>query len=177
MATTDLTNKVLVSSLMLVVMIASINAQADIKAICMKARNPSFCTNFMKSNPTATSANIPTLAKITFAAAQASATTSLTKIQALAKTETNPSLKKSYTSCVEQFGNAISNLNEGKQNLASGDGAGLNIKVSAAMEDSTTCQDGLASVKADPTVVTNSGDFQNICGIVLVISNMMGGRT
>ncbi|ESQ48204.1 hypothetical protein EUTSA_v10022367mg [Eutrema salsugineum] len=166
--------KVFVSSLMFFVMIGSLNAQvADIKAICGKAKNPSFCSSYMKSNPKTSGADLRTLANITFGSAQTSAKGALAKIQSLVKTETNPTLKKGYTSCVEQYKNSISNLNDAKQNLASGDGPGLNIKVSAAMEGSSTCQDNLANVKADPSTVKNSGDFQNICGIVLVISNMM----
>ncbi|VVA97964.1 unnamed protein product [Arabis nemorensis] len=155
-------------------MIGSLNAQkADLKAICAKAKNPSFCSTYMKSNPKTSGADIQTLAKITFDSAQTSASGALTNIQSLAKKETNPTLKKRYTACVEQYKNAISNLNEAKQNLASRDGPGLNIKVSAAMEGSTTCQDGFANLKADPSAVKNNSDFQNICGIVLVISNMM----
>ncbi|CAA7015597.1 unnamed protein product [Microthlaspi erraticum] len=165
---------VFVSCLMFFLTIGSLNAQkADINAICAKAKNPTFCSNYMKSNPKTSTADIKTLAKITFGSAQANASGALTKIQSLVKTETNPTLKKGYTSCAEQYKNAMSSLNDAKQSLDSGDGPGLNIKVSAAMEGSTTCQDDLAKVKADPSTVKNSGDFQNICGIVLVISNMM----
>ncbi|CAH2053484.1 unnamed protein product [Thlaspi arvense] len=174
MATYLRKKNVFASALTLFVMISSLNAQvADIKAICGKAKNPSFCTNYMKSNPKTSGADIKTLAQITFGSAQTSATGALTKIQSLAKTANSPALKQGYTSCVEQYKSAISILNEAKQSLATGDKGGLNIKVSAAMTSSTTCQDDLANVKADPSAVKNSDDFQNICGIVLVISNMM----
>ncbi|KAJ0238425.1 Pectinesterase inhibitor 2 [Hirschfeldia incana] len=169
---TYMMNNVLVSCLMFLVIIGSLNAKAaDIKAICGKAKNPSFCTNYMKSNPKTSGADIKTLATITLGSAQTSASRVLTKIQSLATKETSPVLKKGYTSCVEQYKNTISSLDEATKSLTSGDGQGMNIKVSAAMEGSTTCQDGLS--KADPSVVKDSGDFQNICGIVLVISNMM----
>jgi pectinesterase inhibitor-like protein len=82
-------------------------------------------------------------------------------------------MKKAYTSCVQHYKSAISSLNDAKQSLASGDGKGLNIKVSAAMEGPSTCEQDMADFKVDPSAVKNSGDFQNICGIVLVISNMM----
>ncbi|CAN6925690.1 unnamed protein product [Brassica oleracea] len=174
MATTYMVNNVLVSCLMFFVMIGSSNAKpADIKAICGKAKNPSFCTNYMKSNPKISGADIKTLATITLGSAQTSASIALTKIQSLATKETNPALKKGYTSCVEQYKNTISSLDEANTSLTSGDGPGLNIKVSAAMEGYTTCQDGLSNVKADPSIVKDTGDFQNACGIILVISNMM----
>ncbi|CAN8270228.1 unnamed protein product [Cochlearia groenlandica] len=48
--------------------------------------------------------------------------------------------------------------------LTSRDGPGLNIKVSAAMEGPTTCQDYLSNVKDDTSVLKNSDDFQSICG-------------
>ncbi|KFK39060.1 hypothetical protein AALP_AA3G195700 [Arabis alpina] len=169
-----LRNNVFMFSLMFFAMIGLLNAQvADIKAICGKAKNQSFCTNYMKFNPKTSGADLPTLAKMTFDSAQTSASGALTNIQSLAKKETNPALKKGYTSCEEQYKNSVSNLNEAKQNLASRDGPGLNIKVSAAMEGATTCQDSFANLKADPSVAKNNSDFQNICGIVLVISNMM----
>ncbi|CAH8366681.1 unnamed protein product [Eruca vesicaria subsp. sativa] len=172
---TNMMNNVLVSCLMFFLMIGSLNAKsADIKAICGKAKNPTFCKSYMmKSEPKTSGADIKTLATITFGSAQTSASGALTKIQSLATKETNPALKKAYTSCVEQYKNTISSLDEAKKSLESGDGPGLNIKVSAAMEGSTTCQDGFVNVKADPSVTTEIDDFQNICSIVLVISNMM----
>ncbi|KAL0857385.1 hypothetical protein Bca101_062539 [Brassica carinata] len=127
----------------------------------------------MKSNPKTSGADIKTLATITLGSAKTSASGALTKFQSFATKETDPALKKGYTSCVEQYKNTISSLDEATKSLTSGDGPGLNIKVSAAMEGSTTCQDGLAKVKADPSFAKDSGDFQNICGIILVISNMM----
>ncbi|XP_010487596.1 PREDICTED: pectinesterase inhibitor 2-like [Camelina sativa] len=172
---TYLMNRVFVSSLMFfVIMIGSLNAQvADIKAICGKAKNQSFCSSYMKSNPKTSGADLPTLAKITFGSAQTSASEAFNRIPSLAKTATNPTFKKAYTSCVQHYKSAISSLNDAKKSLASGDGAGLNIKVSAAMEGPTTCQEDMANFKVDPSAIKNSGDFQNICGIDLVISNMM----
>ncbi|KAG7577580.1 Pectinesterase inhibitor domain [Arabidopsis thaliana x Arabidopsis arenosa] len=167
-------NRVFVSSLMLFVMIGSLKAQvADLEAICGKAKNQSFCTSYMKSNPKTSGADLQTLAKITFGSAQTSASEGFKKIQSLVKTATNPTMKKAYTSCVQHYKSAISSLNDAKQSLASGDGKGLNIKVSAAMEGPSTCEQDMANFKVDPSAVKNSGDFQNICGIVLVISNMM----
>lgn len=169
-----LMNRVFVSSLLFFVMIGSLDAQvADIKAICGKAKNQSFCSSYMKSNPKTSGADFQTLAKITFGSAQTSASEAFNRIQSLVKTATNPTLKKAYTSCVQHYKSAISSLNDAKQNLASGDGAGLNTKVSAAMEGPTTCKEDMANFKVDPSAMMNSGDFQNICGIVLVISNMM----
>ncbi|KAL1214439.1 Pectinesterase inhibitor 2 [Cardamine amara subsp. amara] len=169
-----LSNNVFVSSLMFFVMTGSLNAQvADIKAICGKAKNQSFCTNYMKSNPKTSGADLKTLANITFGSAQTSASGAFKRIQSLVNTTTDPTMKKAYTSCVGHYKSAISNLNDAKQSLASGDGQGLNIKVSAAMEGPTTCKDEMANFKVDPSAMKNSDDFQNICGIVLVISNMM----
>ncbi|KAJ4888740.1 Pectinesterase inhibitor 2 [Raphanus sativus] len=176
MATTYMMNNLLVSCLMFFVMIGSLNTKpADTKAICGRAKNPSFCTSFMKANPKISGADIKMLASITFSAALTSAQIALMKFLSLATKETNPALKKGCTSCVEQYKNTISSLEEAAKSFTSGDGPGMNIKVLAAMKGPTTCQDGLAKVKADPSIAKTTlhsiiYSFEN--GLSLEMSNM-----
>ncbi|WZZ28893.1 hypothetical protein YC2023_012294 [Brassica napus] len=155
-------------------MIGSLNAKpADIKAICGKAKNASFCTNYMKSNPKTSGADIKTLATITLDSAQTSASGAMNKITPIADEEPKRALRSGYVLCVQSYRSTIRYLGEAKKSLASGDVPGQNINVSDAMRSSTYCQDEMLKVKGDPSVVKDGGDFQNICSIVLVISKMM----
>ncbi|RID80340.1 hypothetical protein BRARA_A03011 [Brassica rapa] len=175
MATNMMNKYVLVlSCLIFFVMIGSLIAKpADIKAIYGKAKNPSFCTNYMKSNPKTSGADIKTLATITLDSAQTSASGALNKITPFSEKEPKRALRSGYVLCVQSYRSTIRYLGETKKSLASGDVPGQNINVSDAMRSSTYCQDEMLKVKGDPSVVKDGGDFQNICSIVLVISKMM----
>ncbi|KAL0719480.1 hypothetical protein Bca4012_068804 [Brassica carinata] len=135
----------------------------------------------MKSRPKTSGADIKTLEKITFISAQKTAINGVTRFKNLAARETNPALKKVFTSCVEQYNNTISSLSGAARSFDSGDGPALmKVKVSAAMKGPTTCQDGLAKFKADPSIaertrlsINYQDNFQDICGIILVIYDMM----
>ncbi|KAJ4871975.1 Pectinesterase inhibitor 2 [Raphanus sativus] len=180
MATAYMMNNLLVSCLMFFVMIGSLNAKPpDIKAICGKAKNTFFCTNYTKSITKTSAADIKTFATTILGSAQITAITGVTRYENLAK-RPYPALEKEATACARLYKNTITSLGEATKSSRSGDGPGLKNKVSAAMLGPTRCQDRVAKFKADPSIpklfkptIYYKDDFEDFCDIVLVISDMM----
>ncbi|XP_010548973.1 PREDICTED: pectinesterase inhibitor 1-like [Tarenaya hassleriana] len=171
-------NNVFLSSLMFLLFIGSSYAitAADINAICGKALNPSFCLKYLKSNPKILASGLPDVAKITIDSAQTSASKTFKQIQSIVQKTTDPKSKQAYTSCLDNYESVVDTLDEAKEHLAAGDPASVNIKVSGAMDGPESCLDDLKNIKADPSVVKNSEYIGNVCGITLVISNMLPRR-
>ncbi|XP_010533126.1 PREDICTED: pectinesterase inhibitor 1-like [Tarenaya hassleriana] len=170
---------VFLSSLMFLLLIGSSYAitALDGNAICGKTLNPSFCLKFMKSNPKISSADLPAVAKITIDSAQETASKTFKKIQSIAQKTTDPKSKEAYSSCLDYYGSVVGNFDKAKKYLAAGDPVSANIMVSAAMDGPDSCIYELKNVKADPSVVKNSEYIVNVCGITLVIVNMLPSRT
>ncbi|XP_010543937.1 PREDICTED: pectinesterase inhibitor 1-like [Tarenaya hassleriana] len=178
MAASYSTNNAFLSSLMFLLLIGSSYAitAADINAICGKTLNPSFCLKFLKSNPKILAAGLPAVAKITIDSAQTSASKTFKRIQSIVQKTTDPKSKQAYTSCLDNYESVVDTLDEAKEHLAAGDPVSVNVKVSAAMDGPDSCLDDLKNVKADPSVVKSSEYIGSVCGITLVIANMLPRR-
>ncbi|ESQ30779.1 hypothetical protein EUTSA_v10011818mg [Eutrema salsugineum] len=173
----NLRNNAFLSSLMLLLLIGSSYAitSSEMSTICDKTLNPSFCLNFLNSN--FGSPNLQALAKTTLDSTQARAKQTFKRLQSIIDGGVDPRSKLAYRSCLDEYENTIGNLEEAFEHLASGDGAGMNIKVSAALDGADACLDDVKRLRSvDSAVLNNSKGIKNFCGIALVISNMLPRR-
>lgn len=173
----NLRNNAFLSSLMFLLLIGSSYAitSSEMSAICDKTLNPSFCLKFL--NPRFSSPNLQALAKTTLDVTQAKATKTFKILQSIIDGGVDPRSKLAYRSCLDEYESAIGNLQEAFEHLASGDGMGMNMKVSAALDGADTCLDDVKRLRSvDASVVKNSKGIKNLCGIALVISNMLPRR-
>ncbi|EOA39303.1 hypothetical protein CARUB_v10012316mg [Capsella rubella] len=173
----NLRNNAFLSSLMFLILIGSSYAitSSEMSAICVKTLNPSFCLNFL--NPKFASPNLQALAKTTLDATQSRAKQTFKRLQSIIDGGVDPRSKLAYRSCLDEYESAIGNLEEAYEHLASGDGMGMNMKVSAALDGADTCLDDVKRLRSvDASVVNNSKAIKNICGIALVIANMLPRR-
>lgn len=136
--------------------------------ICAKSRNPSFCLDFFKSDHSATLVNLG-IKSIDRARSSAGDTKKL--IDSLVKGTTDPSLKSKYRSCSDNYDDAVSNLDDARKSL--NDPSTLNIKVSAAMTDVDTCEDGIGKTAVNPKLKDGNDFLTNVCSVALVISNLL----
>ncbi|CAH2035992.1 unnamed protein product [Thlaspi arvense] len=173
----NLRNNAFLSSLMFLLLIISSYAitSSEMSTICDKTLNPSFCLNFL--NTQFASPNLQALAKTTLDATQARATKTFKRLQSIIDGGVDPRSKLAYRSCLDEYESAIGNIEEAFEHLASGDGMGMNMKVSAALDGADTCLDDVKRLSSvDASVVDNSKKIKNLCGIALVISNMLPRR-
>ncbi|KAL0853815.1 hypothetical protein Bca101_058967 [Brassica carinata] len=175
---TSLRNNAFLSSLMLLILIGSSYAitSSEMSTICDKTLDRAFCLKFLNSK--SASPNIQALAKTTLDATQARATQTFKRLQSIIDGGVDPRSKLAYRSCMDEYENTMENLEEAFEHLASGDGFGMNMKVSAALDGADTCLDDVKRLRSvDASVVNNSKGIKKLCGIALVISNMLPRRS
>ena len=142
-----------------------------VSTICPKTSNPQFCSSVLKSAGTT---NLKGLAVYTLNLAHTNAEKSLTLANSLTKTATNPQLKQRYSSCAESYDEAIGDIENARKDLALGDFNGVNIVTSGAMTNIGDCQDKFAQPPKDTSLLLKNGKTLNdICSIILVISNLL----
>ncbi|KAA0054583.1 pectinesterase inhibitor-like [Cucumis melo var. makuwa] len=66
---------------------------------------------------------------------------SLTLLNSLVKTITNPQLKQCYSSCAESYDEAVGDTENAQKDLALGDFNAVNIVTSGAMTEIDDCHD------------------------------------
>ncbi|GAV71660.1 PMEI domain-containing protein [Cephalotus follicularis] len=143
-----------------------------IAEICPQTRNPSFCVGLLNSTPGAATADLMGLAKITISLAHNSASRTYDQIRSLVKQASNPQLKQHYKSCTEYYSESLSDLDQAREYLASGDYDGVNIQASSVMTYTDDCDEEINKPPTEPSGVSKKNqELTNICGIILVIAN------
>ncbi|KAH7573433.1 hypothetical protein ACOSP7_007103 [Xanthoceras sorbifolium] len=142
-----------------------------INDICPTTRFPSYCLEVLESIPEAATADLKGLAQITLDLAISKASSTLDRIRSLIPQTTDPKLKQAYKSCSEHYDNTIGDLKEAESDFKQGDKYGMNQYASAAMTEAGDCDDQTEELAVDPWIQKGNQDFDNICGIVLAISN------
>ncbi|CAK9328927.1 unnamed protein product [Citrullus colocynthis] len=142
-------------------------------SICPKTRNPSFCRSVLKSGG---STDLKALATYTLNLAHANAAKSMTLAKSLASTTTNSQLKKLYLSCSENYNNAMGDIENAQNYLATSDFNGVNLATSGVMTAVDDCQDSFEQPLIDTSLLLENGKtLIDICSIILVISNLLPG--
>ncbi|XP_059630022.1 pectinesterase inhibitor-like [Cornus florida] len=145
-----------------------------INSICSSTHNPSLCVQSLKSDPRTASADLKGLGGISIDIAQSNAKSTYNMILSLIKRTTDPKLKGRYDTCRENYDDSISDLDESRQLLKSGDYAGLNIHASAALDGGETCNDNFEGPPAEPAQLKQANQrLEDLCSIILVISNRL----
>ncbi|XP_050234820.1 putative invertase inhibitor [Mercurialis annua] len=158
----------------------SINSIND---ICKKASNidPNFtyqfCVSFLASNPKSKSANLEGLVLISIKLTISNSTNIISHISQLLKhKKMDPYINGALKDCLEHYSNANSELHEAISDLTKSkkDYSKANIDVSAAMDLSTTCEDGFKEKKGvvSPLKKENKMFFQ-MTAIILSFMKLM----
>ncbi|XP_010524648.1 PREDICTED: pectinesterase inhibitor 2-like [Tarenaya hassleriana] len=149
-------------------------SESEIQTICSKAKNSEFCQTFFKSKPETAQADLSAIAKLTVDSARKSASGTHAEIESLLQQASDPKSKEVYTSCLENYDSATTNLDDAFKALAGGDPGTVNAKVSAAMTEADTCKGDLVGVSPDPSsLVKGIEELENVSSIALVVSNML----
>ncbi|KAM3319637.1 hypothetical protein P3S67_006837 [Capsicum chacoense] len=86
----------------------------------------------------------------------------------------NPTLETRYSSCLENYNDAVDELGGLPGLLKSKDYSGLNIHASAASDGPSTCDDNFTSPPAEaPQLKAASDKLQGLISVILVISNLL----
>lgn len=165
-------SSLLAFSLLLFIVVSHAASTNDVvSTICPKTKNPPFCASVLKSAGTT---DLKGLATYTLNLARTNAGKSLTLAKSLAAAATDPQLKERYSSCSENYDEAIGDIENAQKDLASGDFNGVNVATSGAMTSVDDCEDDFKQPPADTSSLLKDGKTLNdICSIILVISNLL----
>lgn len=146
-------------------------SQADlVSTVCSKSTNPSLCNQVMGSDPRSKGAGLPVLGQIAIEKSQAAVNAATAVVKTVPP---KGRIKGVIDTCVENFSDAIDDLNDSKQSLKSGDKQGLNLHASAAVASVQTCDDEFNTAGGEPgNVAQATKKASEIIDVILVISNM-----
>ena len=148
-----------------------------ISDICSKTRNPTACSQALRSDHRSASADLKGLGQIGIDLAQASAKTTYNLIASLEKTTSDPKLKGRYSSCLENYDDAIGYLDDCRRFLWSGDYGSLSTYASAVLDEPETCQDSFEDPPAaPPQLQLGNQKLENLSSVNLAISSRLFGR-
>ncbi|PIN11601.1 hypothetical protein CDL12_15786 [Handroanthus impetiginosus] len=143
--------------------------QADlIGDVCSKAANPSLCNNILRSDPRSKGANLRGLGQIIIEKAKATDNNAIN----VANSVKNAGNKDIIDTCIETFGDSISNLNESSRLLNGGDIDALKARASAALTDVSTCDDEFGDDEP-PKLAEASRTAQDTISPLLVVANSL----
>ncbi|XP_068634737.1 putative invertase inhibitor [Aristolochia californica] len=134
----------------------------------------SFCINSLTAAPPGFSCNLRNLGVLSAQLALTNATGTVSRIQHLLRNGTwNPFEKECLSSCLDAYSDiAVPSLEKSIQAFGANRCQDANVRMSAAMDSSTTCQDGFGEKKgthASPLTQQNYDLFQ-LCAISLAFS-------
>ncbi|XP_074382391.1 pectinesterase inhibitor-like [Apium graveolens] len=140
--------------------------QALINSICAKARNHALCHQVLNS----VTADRGGLGQISTNVALAKAQNALNLVKTLAQKASDPRTKDQYKTCLEEYGDALDDLQESKAAFGKNDFGTANIKASAADTDVDTCSDDGPNVA--PQLKAANQENADYIDIVLAVSNL-----
>lgn len=144
-----------------------------VKNICSRTPNSSFCLDVLESDLRVPESLLG-LAQFTIDLAHTNATETMKLIQSLIKQTKNPQLKQRYTLCSQNYDIAIGDLDQAKTDLSSRDYGGANVETTGVLNEIRDCEGRFEGAPADPSrLPKRNKDLENICSIILVISNIM----
>ncbi|KAF3676975.1 hypothetical protein CQW23_08277 [Capsicum baccatum] len=163
---------VIVSLLSISFTLTSVRADL-INDVCSKALKPAICLSTLNGDPRSKGANLEGLATISIDISLKNAQSTRGLVNSLLKQATDQQAKTRYSSCLENYNDAIDELGGLPSLLKSKDYSGLNIHASAASDGPSTCDDNFTS--EEPQLKAASEKLQGIISIILVISNLLKG--
>lgn len=169
------------SSLVLVFLLFAATSYAmpvgEVKEICKKTKNPSFCFTLLNSNP---NASLVSLTQYTIDIARANVTNTIKLINNLiAQSAKNPVAKKHYTMCLGHFGSegALGDIEYTQELLQKGDYQGVNVAASSIIGDVEDCITGESPTDPpyhDPSQLPQyAAVLELVVDIILVLANVL----
>ncbi|KAH6766408.1 hypothetical protein C2S52_017391 [Perilla frutescens var. hirtella] len=136
--------------------------------LCSKSNNPSLCNQVLRSDPRSGRSDARGLAEIAVDNAESSTKAAIN----VAKSVVNGGNKNNIDTCIENFNNAVDNLEESKPLIRKGDRGSvsdLQTKGSAVLTDLDTCADDFPN---EPTQLTQAtAKAYTISQLFLIIVN------
>ncbi|KAI3875064.1 hypothetical protein MKW98_019637 [Papaver atlanticum] len=155
-----------------------VNAADITEPTCNKAAKSSpnikyhYCLSSFKANPKSRNANIQQLGIISTESAKWKANSISTSIKSLLEKNKNRADNKYLQDCLEMYTSAVSDLEKVLEAFIAKDYFKANIRMSAAMDASTNCEDGFKETGlVSPLTKMNDCYFQTTA-IALAITNM-----
>ncbi|RZC93056.1 hypothetical protein C5167_028414 [Papaver somniferum] len=140
------------------------------------------CVNSLQSDPRSSTANLQQLGIISMELSLTNATYINSYIKKLLNDKDLDDftrIEKYLRDCSELYGDAISNIEEAVKAFDAYDSFSANIKMSAAMDSSTTCEDGFKDndnnqdYSAVSPLVRENYDFFQLTAVSLAITNLV----
>lgn len=154
---------------------ANARPSAVVNQICSKSTNAPFCHKVLNAEHTT---DLKQLARITINYAQTNVSSNHKLTQSLGSQATNPTLKSRYNDCADHYDEAAGDIELALEHFKSGDFLGVNIAVSAVLTYADDCEDAWKTPPADPSQLPRKNkDLKDLCDVVLVISNLLSGRS
>ncbi|KAL0428547.1 UNVERIFIED_CONTAM: hypothetical protein Slati_3029500 [Sesamum latifolium] len=141
--------------------------------ICKQTKNPSFCFDVLGPYSSAT---LQDLARIVIDTNIASAIRTISKIESLLPTTTDPNVKVVYSLCSNYYSAAISALNAAKDKLESGEYGVLNSAAGTVSRDAAACQQTFSIAPSHPIpIATENNELDLLSNIFIVVSRILSG--
>lgn len=173
----------LTTSFLLIVFLVSLfqssNGSALIRQSCMTAskNNPgvnyNFCVSFLEANVKTEPPNITVLTVSTLKLLNSTAANIFSEIAKLLK---DPKFSENAKSCLNDcstlYDDAMTEIEDAERYVETKDFAGANIRVSAAMDASTTCEDQFGEAEEKSPLTNDNSRYYQIGVISLVFVEM-----
>lgn len=145
--------------------------------ICSGTLDPPLCFEVMKSIPgAAQSPSLKSLGETTIAFGLTEGASTQNYAKSLAASAGNPRLKENYSSCAENYGNAVGNLEDAQGMLKEGDYLGVSTMASGGMSEVDDCASNFKPPETDPSQLPQKNkNFNMICVIILRVANKLRG--
>ncbi|KAF3439749.1 hypothetical protein FNV43_RR18027 [Rhamnella rubrinervis] len=181
MASFTSSSEVLMRILLLVGGIALMmyGAEGDlVSETCKQTLYSQVCESSLRSDPQSEISDLRGLAAIALNLSIAHAVHTLSYINNLkseaAGNETDFLISGCLSDCVEEYSDAIQNLQDSKQSLNDKSYDTMNSLVTAAMTDSDTCEDGFKELTGYESPLTERNQyFSKLCGNLLLFSTLL----
>ncbi|KAK9094903.1 hypothetical protein Scep_026372 [Stephania cephalantha] len=132
-----------------------------------------FCITTLQSDPTSHGAkDLQALGESVINLIKAKATDINSTIKKLNSSTTDPKVQKALQDCEETYTNALDDIGEAYSSFVKSDYGSANIKLSATLDDASTCQDSFKDVGAAFPLVDETKYYSEIVDIGLAITNM-----
>ncbi|CAH8254861.1 unnamed protein product, partial [Arabidopsis lyrata] len=106
--------------------------------------------------------------------AQQNALDTHNQLQLLANSTTDKRTKECYISCSKYYDKALYSFGEALKDIEVHNPDYLNVEISAARQNANDCKTlDLKDVKPDPKLMMKIDFLENVCGIVLSISDIL----
>ncbi|KAK7393663.1 hypothetical protein VNO78_22224 [Psophocarpus tetragonolobus] len=151
----------------------------EVNTICKQAKDPSFCSTLLNSNP---NANLVGLTQYTIDIVRANVTNTIKLIDTLIAQSTDPKSKKHYKLCLGNFGSegALGDLDYTQELLKKGDYQGVNLAASSIVDNIEDCVSGDApSIPPfhDPSKLPKYTTItKSVVSVILVLSKNLGKK-